>query len=227
MMILDIDASDYAVGGVLSQRQLTCDGTEVENVIAYASQTFDGCKQHACTHRRELLAIVALLKHFRIYLHGHECFIRSDHVHLKHIKHLRNLEDQCARLVERSETGTCYERAKRFDIDVPTHTDEPPVKIATHSVSTPILTAELGIKTDTETSAPVAAPNVETNQSESLADALASIRNKLTRLDRSAKYGADKSRGRQFSNENAECLPDKQDDDQASSRKTSNIAKQE
>ena len=227
--ILDIDVSDYAVGGVLSQRQVTCDGNEVENVLAYASQTFDGCEQHACIYRRELLAFVALLEHFRIYLHGHECFLRSDHVHLKHVKHRRNLEGQCARLVERSETDTCYERAKRFehDIDVPTYTDEPSVKVATHSASTPTLTAELGIKIDAETSAPVAAPNVETNQSESLADAPASIRNKLTRLDKSARYGADKSRGGQFSNENAECLPDIKDDDQASSRKTSNIAKQE
>ena len=227
--ILDIDVSDYAVGGVLSQRQVTCDGNEVENVIAYASQTFDGCEQHACIYRRELLAFVALLEHFRIYLHGHECFLRSDHVHLKHVKHRRNLEGQCARLVERSETGTCYERAKRFehDIDVPTYTAKPPAKVATHNEPTPIWTAGLVTKADAETSVPVTVPNVETNQSESLADALASIRNKLTRLDKSAKYGADKSRGRQFSNENAECLPDKQDDDQASSRKTSNIAKQE
>ena len=110
---------------------------------------------------------------------------------------------------------------------MPTYTDEPSVKVATHSASTPTLTAELGIKIDAETSAPVDAPNVESNQSESLADAPASIRNKLTRLDKSARYGADKSRGGQFSNENAECLPDIKDDDQASSRKTSNTAKQE
>ena len=107
LMVLDTDASAFAIGGVLSQMQPVQkeDGTfeEAERVIAYASRTLEGREQRYCTRRRELLAIVTFVKHFRAYLYGRECLIRTDHASLKYIKTLRDPDDQFARWIERLE----------------------------------------------------------------------------------------------------------------------------
>ena len=125
LMILDTDASAFAIGGVLSQMQrVSCkDGgtEEVEKVIAYASRTLEGREQHYCTRRRELLAIVAFVKHFRAYLYGRECLIRTDHASLKYIKSLRNPDDQddyvtqaeLDRVYVRHNTATLKDSARR------------------------------------------------------------------------------------------------------------------
>ena len=63
--VLDTDASDKAIGAVLSQVQ---DGKEM--VVAYGS--FVMSTAHCCVTRRELLAIVVLAKHFRHYLLGNK-----------------------------------------------------------------------------------------------------------------------------------------------------------
>ena len=124
-MILDTDASAFAIGGVLSQMQrVSCkDGgtEEVEKVIAYASRTLEGREQRYCTRRRELLAIVAFVKHFRAYLYGRECLIRTDHASLKYIKSLRNPDDQddyvtqaeLDRVYVRHNTATLKDSARR------------------------------------------------------------------------------------------------------------------
>ena len=58
--IVDTDASDYGIGGVLSQ---CIEGTE--HVIAYYSKSLNPAQQKYCTTRRELLAVVATLDHFK------------------------------------------------------------------------------------------------------------------------------------------------------------------
>jgi len=63
--ILDTDASDYSVGAVLSQVQ---GGTEV--VVAYYRKTLLTAKKNYCTTRKEHLAVVKAVKHFRPYLYG-------------------------------------------------------------------------------------------------------------------------------------------------------------
>jgi hypothetical protein len=63
--IVDTDASNCGTGGVFSQVQ---DGQE--RVIAYYSKTLNKAERNNCVTRRELLAIVRTLEHFRKYLYG-------------------------------------------------------------------------------------------------------------------------------------------------------------
>ena len=93
--ILDTDASNYAIGAVLSQNQ---DGDE--RVIAYASRTLSKPEQNYCVTRRELLAIVNFLKHFRHYLYGQEVLVRTDHGALRWLLNFKNPEGQIARWLE-------------------------------------------------------------------------------------------------------------------------------
>ena len=63
--ILDTDASDFAVGGVLSQVQ---DGQE--RPISFASKVLNPAQRDYCTTSKELLAVVVFTRHFRHYLLG-------------------------------------------------------------------------------------------------------------------------------------------------------------
>ena len=58
MFILDTDASNTSMGGVLSQMQKDGSGQWVEKPIAYASRKFDERERKYCARRRELLAII-------------------------------------------------------------------------------------------------------------------------------------------------------------------------
>ena len=74
MFILDTDASESAIGAVLSQNQ---DG--VERVISYGSRTLTKSERNYCVTWKELLALVYFLRHFRPYLLGHQFLVRTDH----------------------------------------------------------------------------------------------------------------------------------------------------
>jgi len=69
--ILDTDASNYHFGTVLSQVQ---DGREV--VVAYYSKALS-MPENYCTTRKELLAVVKAVKHFRLYLYGRTFRLRT------------------------------------------------------------------------------------------------------------------------------------------------------
>ena len=84
--ILDTDASDLGYGAVLSQMQRQSNGEVQEKVIAYASKKFNDRESKYCARRRELLAIVKMVKHFDVYLRGPTFLIRTDHASLKYIK---------------------------------------------------------------------------------------------------------------------------------------------
>ena len=73
--ILDTDASDCGIGGVLSQ----VDANGHERVIAYGSRVLSKPERQYCVTRRELLAVVAFTDHFRPHLIGQQFVLRTDH----------------------------------------------------------------------------------------------------------------------------------------------------
>ena len=93
--LLDTDASDTGIGGVLSQVQ---DGRE--RVIAYASRSLTKAERNYCVTRRELLAVVTFLQHFRPYLLGAPFTVRTDHGALAWIQKFKEPEGQIARWVQ-------------------------------------------------------------------------------------------------------------------------------
>jgi hypothetical protein len=96
MFILDTDASDYAVGAVLSQRQN--DGSE--KVIAYGSKSLQGGELNYCTTRREMLALVKFAKHFWYFLLGKRFLVRTDNIALRWLLNFKDPSGQVARWLE-------------------------------------------------------------------------------------------------------------------------------
>ena len=94
--MLDCDASNVGIGSVLHQLQ-----NGEERVIDYFSRCLTRAERKYCTTRKELLAVVASVKHFHTFLYGQEFVIRSDHGSLRWIMNFRNTgEGQLARFLE-------------------------------------------------------------------------------------------------------------------------------
>ncbi len=93
--IIDTDASDLAIGAVLSQNI----GGQ-EHVIAYASRTLTKAEKTVCVTRKELLALVHFVKYFRHYLYGKAFTARTDHSSLRWLMNFKNPEGQMARWLE-------------------------------------------------------------------------------------------------------------------------------
>lgn len=72
--ILTTDASDFAIGAVLSQGTIGKD-----RPIAYASRTLNKTEERYSTIEKELLAIVWAIKEFRHYLYGRKFKLYTDH----------------------------------------------------------------------------------------------------------------------------------------------------
>jgi hypothetical protein len=93
--ILDTDASDVAVGAVISQVQ---EGQE--KVVAYASLGLSPEQRRYCTTRKELLAIVKFTRQFRHYLLGRPFTVRTDHSSLTWLMNFKAPQGQIARWLE-------------------------------------------------------------------------------------------------------------------------------
>jgi hypothetical protein len=72
--ILTTDASNFALGAVLSQGAIGSD-----KPIAYASKTLSDTETRYSTIEKELFAIIWAVKHFRPYLYGKKFIIYTDH----------------------------------------------------------------------------------------------------------------------------------------------------
>jgi len=93
--ILDTDASGVGMGGVLSQ-----EGPEGERVVAYFSWAFNKAERHYCVTRRELLAQVFSIRHFKYYLCGPPFTVRTERAALKWLMSFKEPEGQVARWLE-------------------------------------------------------------------------------------------------------------------------------
>ena len=93
--VLDTDASLTGIGAILSQ---VIDGEEY--VLGYASRTLDKAQRNYCVTRRELLAVVHFVRHFRPYLYGRRFTVCTDHSSLQWLLNFKEPGGQLARWME-------------------------------------------------------------------------------------------------------------------------------
>ena len=93
---IDCDASDYAIGAVLS-----CEINKVEKPIYFASRLLAKPEINYSTTRKELLAVVWALEKFRPYIMGKHVNVRSDHSSLQWLMNFKEPTGQNARWLEK------------------------------------------------------------------------------------------------------------------------------
>ena len=93
--ILDTDASNCHIGGVLSQIQ-----NGQEKVIAFGSKVLSKAERNYCVTRRELLAVVHFCTQYKHYLIGRNFDLRTDHGALTWLFQFKQPEGQIARWLE-------------------------------------------------------------------------------------------------------------------------------
>ena len=93
--VLDVDASEVALGGELIQVH---DGQE--KVVAYGSFALTSEQRCYCTTRKELLAIVRFTRQWRHYLLERPFVIQTDHSSLTWLLNFKEPQGQIARWME-------------------------------------------------------------------------------------------------------------------------------
>ena len=93
--ILDVDASDVGIGGILHQVQ-----NGRERVIAYASRALNKAEKNYCITEKELLAVRYFVEYFRQYLLGRRFTVRTDHQALVWLYRLKEPSGKVARWIE-------------------------------------------------------------------------------------------------------------------------------
>jgi len=94
-VIIETDASDFAIGAVLSQR----DGENRLHPVAFHSTKFQPSEINYKIHNKELLAVVDAFKHWRRYCEGamHPVQVFSDHQNLEYFTTTKVLNRRQAR----------------------------------------------------------------------------------------------------------------------------------
>ena len=90
--ILDVDASDIGIGGIIHQVQ-----GEQEKVIAYASRSLNKAEKNYCITEKELLAVRYFIEYYRQYLLGRRFRVRTDHQALIWLFRLKEPRGKIAR----------------------------------------------------------------------------------------------------------------------------------
>ena len=83
--IVTTDASDYALGAILSQGRISRD-----RACAYASRYLKGSELRYSTYGKKLLAVVFAVEKFRHFLYGNKFKVVTDHEPLKHFQSTKN-----------------------------------------------------------------------------------------------------------------------------------------
>ena len=94
---VEVDASGFALGGVLLQRQ----DDRKKHPIGYYSATLNEAQQNYDIYELELLVIAECLKHWRQYLAGspHEIIVHTDHAKLTYWHQPHKISRRIARQV--------------------------------------------------------------------------------------------------------------------------------
>jgi hypothetical protein len=100
MFTIHTDASDYAVGAVLTQGD-----EDDERPIAYMSKKLVGAQKRYTTTEKECLAILTAIKHFRCYIEGVKFKVITDHAALRW---LFSIKVQTGRLARWIAELSCY-----------------------------------------------------------------------------------------------------------------------
>jgi hypothetical protein len=96
--IVTTDASDYALGAVLSQGEIGKD-----RPCSYASRPLRGAELKYSTYEREMLSVVFASEQFRPYLYGREFTVVTDHQPLKWLHDTKRPELRANRLKSKLE----------------------------------------------------------------------------------------------------------------------------
>src|SRR5205085_700736 len=84
--VVTTDASDYAIGVVLSQNH-----GKGEQLVAYKSRKLSPAELNYPTHEKELLSIIHAIHIWQPYLENQKFTVITDHVSLEYIKTQHNL----------------------------------------------------------------------------------------------------------------------------------------
>ena len=93
--ILEVDASDVAIGGVLSQEQ----SDNQFHPVAYFSNTLDKSKRNWSTYTKEAYALIAAVRHWNVYLSGKPFTLLSDHNPLVYLRKQKDPRGKFARWI--------------------------------------------------------------------------------------------------------------------------------
>jgi len=93
--IVDTNASDVCLGAAISQ---SVNG--IERPIGFFSRVMNRAQRNYCATRRELLAVISALQHFRHYLLGNKVILLTYHHSLKWLNTFNKPEGILARWVE-------------------------------------------------------------------------------------------------------------------------------
>ena len=91
--IIHVDASDLAMGAILSQ----IDETNMEYVVAYYSKRFKSYERNMSVSEKEMAAIILAIKHWRHYITGVKFKIITDHMACKYYLSMKNPTGKLAR----------------------------------------------------------------------------------------------------------------------------------
>lgn len=93
------DASGIGIGAVLEQTEIEKD-VEVTRPVAFYSRALNIHERRYVIRERELLSIVAAIRHWRAYLYGQVFTVHNDHESLKYLQTQDKLNDRQVRWLE-------------------------------------------------------------------------------------------------------------------------------
>ncbi|OWZ01672.1 Retrotransposon nucleocapsid protein [Phytophthora megakarya] len=91
-----MDASDFAVGGVLYQNEVH-DGVEIERPVAFAGRKYKPAELNYSIREKELLAILFGLRTWRVYLLDRPFVVETDHRSLETVFKQKSISRRIAR----------------------------------------------------------------------------------------------------------------------------------